>query len=102
MSNALPTDINGNSTTYFKDPVADQRRSIHSYNWSVDEDFIPTLGMALTDGRNFSKNMQTDTAGVIINESFARQLNYPDPIGQPVYSPANNKFSKFTEYHILG
>jgi putative ABC transport system permease protein len=102
LSDALPTDINGTSTTYFKDPVIDQKRSVHTYNWSVDEEFIPTLGMKIASGRNFSKDMLTDTAGVIINEAFARQLKYPDPIGQILYAPADNMFTKVDKYRIIG
>jgi putative ABC transport system permease protein len=38
----------------------------------VDEDYIPTLGMQMAKGRNFSKQMLTDSSGIILNEAAAR------------------------------
>jgi putative ABC transport system permease protein len=102
LSNSLPTDQNGNSTTYFKDPVIDQKRSILTDDWSVDQDLIQTLGIKMAAGRNFSKDMATDTAGVVINEAFAKTLDYTNPVNQPIYTFANNAGTKITEYHIIG
>lgn len=102
LSNSLPTDDNSSSTTFFKDPVIDQKRAVLSYNWSVDEDFVPTLGMKMAMGRNFSKDMATDTAGVIINEAFAHQLGYANPLGQVLYTPANAMLTRMDKYHIVG
>jgi putative ABC transport system permease protein len=102
LSNALPTDPNSNSTTYFKDPVIDQKKSVLTFDWSVDEDFIPTMGMKLVGGRNFSKEMATDTAAVIINEAFAKQLNFSNPVNETIYAPANEQLTKVTKYRIIG
>jgi putative ABC transport system permease protein len=102
LSDALPTDENSNSTTYFKDPVVDQKRSVLTFNWNVDEDFIPTMGIKMVAGRNFSRDMATDSTAVVVNEAFARQLNYANPLNQPVYTPSNNEGTKTTEYHIIG
>ncbi len=102
FSNALPTDPNTNSTTYFKDPVIDQKRSILTYDWSVDEDFVPTLGIKMIAGRNFQKDMKTDTAAVVINESFAKMLGYANPIDQPIYAPGDANFSKTVKLRIIG
>ena len=102
LSDALPTDENSNSTTYFKDPVIDQKRSVLTFNWNIDEDFIPTMGIKMAAGRNFSKDMATDSTGVIINEAFAKQLGYANPINQPVYSAADQMVTKINKYHIIG
>ncbi len=102
LSDALPTDPNTNSTSFFKDPVVDQKRSILTFNWSVDEDFIPTLGIKMVAGRNFQKDMKTDTAAVVINEAFAKQLGYPNPVDQPIYQPADAKFTKITKLRVIG
>jgi putative ABC transport system permease protein len=102
LSNALPTDENSNSTTFSKDPVIDQKRSVLTFNWNVDEDFIPTLGIKMMAGRNFSKDMATDSLAVVINEAFAKTLGYPNAVNQPLYTPADEKFTKTTKYHIIG
>ncbi|MDR3693714.1 ABC transporter permease [Mucilaginibacter sp.] len=102
LSNALPTDENGNSTTYFKDPVIDQKRSVLTFDWNIDEDFIPTLGIKMAAGRNFSKDMATDSTGIVINEAFAKQLGYANPVNQFLYTPADQMATKTTKYHIIG
>ncbi len=102
LSDALPTDENSNSTSYFKDPVIDQKRSVLTFNWNIDEDFIPTLGIKMAAGRNFSKDMATDSMGVVINEAFAKQLGYANPINQPLYTPADQMVTKTDQYHIIG
>ncbi|HEY2582989.1 MAG TPA: ABC transporter permease [Mucilaginibacter sp.] len=101
LSDALPTDENTSSVTYFKDPVSDQKRSVLTFNWSVDEDLIPTLGIKMAAGRNFSKDMATDNLGVIINEAFAKKLGYPNPINQPLYGFTDNTL-RTTKFHIIG
>jgi len=102
LSDALPTDPNTNSTSYFKDPAVDQKRSILTFDWSVDENFIPTMGIQMVAGRNFSKDMKTDTAAVIINEAFAKQLGYPNAVDQSLYQPSDAKFTKMNRLRIIG
>jgi len=47
---------------------------------AVDEDFIPTYGVQLLAGRNFSKDRPTDFGGaVIINESVLSRLGIQNP-----------------------
>ncbi|HTJ10836.1 MAG TPA: FtsX-like permease family protein [Dinghuibacter sp.] len=50
--------------------------------WIVDHDYLPTMGMTMLDGRNFSKEMAGDTAAVVVNEEFAKRLGLgPHPVG---------------------
>lgn len=53
--------------------------------WQVDEDYIPTLGMELVAGRNFSPEMPTDSNAVIINETAVKMLGLENPIGYKLY-----------------
>jgi len=102
LSNALPTDLNTNSTSFFKQSTADQKHAILTNNWSVDENFIPTLDMKVIAGRNFSKDMATDTAAVVINEAFAKIIGYSNPIDQPIYQPVDNTLSHMAKLRIIG
>lgn len=43
---------------------------------TTDYGFIPTYGMQLVAGRNFSKEYPTDTANYIINETAVKQLGW--------------------------
>lgn len=48
---------------------------------SVDESFIPTMGMTIQEGRNFSL-ASSDTSSVIINEEMAKLFEWDVPIGR--------------------
>jgi hypothetical protein len=46
--------------------------------------YLPTLGIKLLKGRNFSAQFRTDSSAVIINETAAGILGYADPIGKNI------------------
>jgi len=48
------------------------------YNMGIDYDFIPSFGLELKAGRNFSKDFETDQRGILLNEEAARQLGFTD------------------------
>lgn len=51
----------------------------------VDEDFITTMQIKISTGRNFSEAIATDrTDAIIINETLAKELGWPDPVGRKV------------------
>ena len=53
--------------------------------FSVDEKFMPLLGMKLAAGRNFSADMPTDKKqAFIVNEAFVKLVGWKNPIGQPI------------------
>jgi putative ABC transport system permease protein len=52
--------------------------------WRVDHDYIKTMGMKLAEGRNFSKDMASDSSAIIINQTMARKLGLTDPVGKRV------------------
>jgi putative ABC transport system permease protein len=102
VGDALPTWNYGNDETIFKDQTPDQKRSLSTQLWGIDEDYINTLGMKITSGRNFSAGMATDSAGLIINKAAARLLDYKDPLNQTVYVPMDNQLKVVKPYHIIG
>lgn len=67
--------------------LADMESTVSIQNWRVDENYIPTLGMELVSGRNFSLDFPSDSSAVILNETAVKKFNFEgDPIGQKVYS----------------
>ena len=102
MTGFLPTGGSDNNSSVFKDPVLDQKRGILSSIWFVDEDYIPTMGMKMVAGRNFSPQMATDTTAIIINESAAKLLAFPNPLDQKLYVPQDNMAKVMKPYHIVG
>lgn len=50
----------------------------------VDDQYISTLEMHLTNGRNFRKDLITDTNSLILNESAVAALGLFDPVGATI------------------
>jgi hypothetical protein len=50
----------------------------------VGYDFVKTLGLQLSRGRDFSPAYGTDAAGFLVNEAAVRRIGYRDPVGQPL------------------
>ena len=73
----------------------------YKMNWfDADEDYLPTLGLALLQGRNFSSN---DTARVLINETAARVLGLDEPVGQVLLDPWDDSWEVvgvIQDYHF--
>src|SRR6202035_1838961 len=58
----------------------------------VDENYLPTLQIPVTRGRNFSPLYPADsTQSVIVNETFVRKAGWKDPIGKTVDIYNQNK-----------
>jgi len=102
MTGFLPTGGANNNSSLFKDPVLDAKKAIQSAIWNVDEDYIPTLGIKIKSGRNFSNEMKTDSTAIIINEASAQLLGFSDPLNQLLYLPMDSKASVMKPFHIIG
>ncbi len=51
----------------------------------VDHDFVDALGIKMAEGRDFQEDMPSDTlTGAVVNETFAKRMNWSDPIGKKV------------------
>jgi putative ABC transport system permease protein len=60
----------------------DPNNTIMFTNTSAGYDFVKTMGLQLTEGRDYSPAYGTDTVGYILNEEAAKRIGYKDPIGQ--------------------
>jgi len=54
-------------------------------NTSVGYDFIKTMNLQLTEGRDFSKGFASDSSDFILNETALRKIGYQIRIGQPMW-----------------
>ncbi|MCJ8211253.1 ABC transporter permease [Mucilaginibacter sp. RS28] len=103
LSGFTPTSSGRRTSIFNKEAsLTDQSKSIFPQSWYVDEDYIPTMGMKLKAGRNFSLQMGTDSTGLIINETAAKFLGFKDPIGKNLYQFDDPKFKKVVTYQIVG
>ena len=66
---------NNNALAY---PEGQENQLMNTLEYQIDEQYIPTLGMQLITGRNFSPAMPTDSQAMIINETAARAFGWKD------------------------
>ncbi len=65
---------------------------------TIDETFLPLLKIPLVSGRNFSKDYPSDSShAVLVNEAFAKQAGWKNPLGQEV-----NFWFKNEKYSVVG
>ncbi|GAB3494657.1 ABC transporter permease [Spirosoma knui] len=69
--------------------------------YGIDSNYLPTLGMKVVAGRNFSPSFGTDSMGVLINETAARLFGWGnDAIGRTLINPNNEGIE--TKYQVVG
>src|SRR5690606_2970401 len=87
ISGYLP--VSGSSradNTFSRESVMVATNSVSMQTWRVDDQYLPTFGLQLTAGRNFSAGRPADSTAVILNETAVRLFGYGDnPVGQKVY-----------------
>ena len=52
---------------------------------SIDYNFLKTMGITLTDGRDFTKDFHSDLENsVLLNQTAVKMLGIPDPVGKRI------------------
>ena len=102
MSWYKPTEPNNynNALGY---PAGNDNLIVSGVNYYVDEQYIPTLGMQMISGRNFSKDFATDSSAIILNETAAKALgwNAETAIDKTVIRQNSSKGDNFP-FHVIG
>ncbi|HTE11256.1 MAG TPA: ABC transporter permease, partial [Chitinophagaceae bacterium] len=103
LTGDVPTSTNFDREGWFKDASFDASKAAILANFYVDENYVPTLGMEIVQGRNFSKSFLTDSSAVMINEAAVKELGLKDPLKETLYRPdGDNKNYRPHAYHIIG
>lgn len=100
ISHTMPTQESFAQNAWFRTATMDAEKAVITNNMFIDENYIPTLGMELAQGRNFSKDFGTDTTAIIVNEAAAKLLGWKEPLREQLYSPRNNYLA--TAYQVVG
>ena len=76
---------------------------LRTVGYHVDEGYIPTLGMQMAAGRNFSREMGTDSSAMILNEAAVKALglHLNDAVGESVVQVNSDRGTNFP-YHVIG
>nr|MCU0470434.1 ABC transporter permease [Arcicella sp.] len=101
ISAFLPTPSYRNNTIFWSEGQIGAGNGISMQFWEVGYDYTTTLKMQFVAGRDFDKNMATDSSAIIINETTAKQTGYKNPIGQKLYTYGSN-LKELIPFTIIG
>ncbi len=70
-------------------------QTLRSRLYFIDEEYIPTLGMEILLGRNFSKEFGREDKNIIINETAIKTFGFNEnPIGETISMATDNNGAK--------
>jgi len=100
VSSFLPAGpSNSNNFIVYGDNRTEQ--IVKTLCYEVDNQYMPTLGMKLVAGRNFSPDFGTDSTAVILNETAAKTFGWnKQALGHQLTRPQNDG-QKIT-YRVIG
>ncbi len=88
-----------NSLAY---PEGNDKQMMRTLEYHVDERYIPTLGIQMAAGRNFSPAFSTDSSAMIINETAAKAFGFGNNgVGQRITRQNSDRGKNFT-YTVVG
>jgi len=102
VSGYLPVPSSRSDNPFFPEGEIDNKKAVAMQNWSIDYDYINTLGMEMLHGRNFSKAFATDSNSVIINETAARLFGYQNPVGKKISKLIDINSTSMKNYTVIG
>jgi putative ABC transport system permease protein len=96
---AGPTSWN-NALAY---PAGHDNEPMRTVEYHVDENYIPTFGMHIVSGRNFSSALPTDSLAMIINETAAKAFgwNATTAIDKSIVRVNSDRGTNIP-YHVVG
>jgi ABC-type antimicrobial peptide transport system permease subunit len=84
-------------SSWFSDPIKHEDKEIEVSFLDVGADYLSTVGITLTQGRNFEPESETDRKeSVIITEDLAKQLGLSKPLGAEII------WSDTVKYYVVG
>jgi len=102
LSGFTPTGSLRAPDAVFTNKTPDAKNALFTEIWPVDEDYLNTMGMKLSTGRNFSNQLTSDSSTVIINETAARMLGFAkDPLNKKLYR-VDGPGKPVKEYSVIG
>ncbi len=93
----LPGDFLGNS---IMEPQNPEYPALRAYTNTIDENYLPGLGIKLKEGRNFDTNFN-DSLSVLINEAAADLIGGVDLVGTRLV-PTNPQPNQADGFTIVG
>ena len=71
-------------------------------SWTIDYEYLATLGIEVLEGRNFSRDFATDSTAIIVNEAAIKEFEIEgDPLGKVIGTFVSNE-GDIQGYRIVG
>ena len=83
-----------------KNGVLDERSNL-AYGLTIDADFIPAMQIRMLEGRNFSKDITSDSNDVIVNEAFIKRQGWTSGMDKRI-SRGKDSTGKISFSNIIG
>lgn len=83
-----------------KNGVLDELGNL-AYGLTIDADFIPAMQIRLLEGRNFSKDIPSDSNDAIVNEAFIKKQGWSTGVGKR-WSRGKDSTGKINFSNIIG
>lgn len=71
-----------NMGTVYNEGKDKEETGVGAQFWNVDQNYLPTMGIQLVAGRNFSKDLLSDSLSIIVNEAMVKKLGLKEPLGK--------------------
>jgi putative ABC transport system permease protein len=91
-SSYLPIEKTKRNSDSFWDELKGRDASVVSQIWTVDCDYINTLGMNIVEGRAFTKKTTLNSREAIINQSMAKELDLKNPLGAQIVNNEGHRW----------
>ena len=103
IASSLPVPSSSNNTLFFPGSNPDDPRGTPMQIFTVDFDYLETLGIGIKYGRAFDEKLATDSGAVLLNEAAMRQFEWNDStvLGQSVGTFVNQNLELGT-YEVIG
>ena len=98
----LPIPSWRSDNPFFPEGVIQPEKAVSMQYWGVDHDYVKTLGMEITQGRDFSRQLLTDSSAVILNEAAAKLFGYREPVGKRVSTFRNINTKEIQTFTVIG
>jgi putative ABC transport system permease protein len=83
VSGFLP--VNGsirNGGPVWNEGKRDIEEPVNTQQWFVDHDYVKTLGLNILEGRDFLRDIPSDSQAVIVNQALVKNLGLINPVGK--------------------
>lgn len=101
ISSFLPVPSSRNNTAVFPNNQQNHPKTSPMYIFTVDYDYIKTLGMEIKEGRDFSREFLSDSSAIIMNEAAAKHFEWDTPLENSIGLFINGQ-GDTKSYNVIG